>query len=194
MPFIVSMTNERDANIRVLALWMIGKLTDAIDSIQQHLPSISPLLATALNDGDIAVQVEAIKTLCKLIAILEDEKTLRDHSKAFPIILPLIEKLVIAQSDDAVLAILTALVEVVKEENGELFKPCLDKYGVLMMLLITAGTPIFTSLPTMIHGQMFQSYQQLINDKTLRPASVGARQSVVRRQLARCWRHASDAH
>jgi len=176
IPFIVQMLAASDAAIRVLGLWMIGKLSDAIDSIQQYLPLLSPLIASSLQDSDVNVQVESIKTLCKLISILEDQKSINDHGKAFPIILSLIEKLVISQNDEAVLSILTAIVELIKENNGELsktlFKTCLDEYGVLMMLIITAGTPIFTSLPTMIHAKMFQSFHELIAAQTSQSAAI----------------------
>ena len=156
-----------------LALTVLSRLTDTLDTLLAHLPLLSPLLASSLSHPSTAVQTAAIHCLCKLLGILEDERQRKEHSKAFAPILSVLLRLVLSRQEEEAVKVLTSLVELLGEGdgNGLLMKPVMDKFAMLTTIVIVAGTPVIASLPDAFPPALLSPFAALLSSPAAAAAS-----------------------
>ena len=164
VPFLARLLREGDAAHIVLALTIVGKLTDTLDTLLEHLPVLSPLLASSLSHPSVDVQVAAVHALCKLLAILEDDRQRKEHARAFTPILSILLNLLRERRDDDALKVVGSLVEVVGEADGDglLMKSVMDRYALLMMIVACTGTPVMSTLTTSFSASALSPFTSLL--------------------------------
>ena len=150
VPFLASLLSHPDPSPISLALTILSQLTDTLDTLLPHLPTLSPLLAHLLHHPSPSVQTHCITTLCKLIPILEDPTHRREHAKAFPLIHHTLLSLLVEGREEEAVKVVGGLVEMVGEGEGDgaLMKGVMDRYALLMACVVCRGTPVAATLPS----------------------------------------------
>ena len=170
LPFLCDMArNGTTSEQVVLALTILGKLTEPIDNIQNHIPAIAAVLSSTMTHSSLDVQCACVDTLCKLLSQVEADEQRKGLSKAFPAILALLVRLVESGNEqERAVRVIGSLLELLLkgEGEGELMKGVMDRFAVLMSVTICAGTPILTLLTGSLHSAAVSSMSGFVTALT----------------------------
>ncbi len=120
-------------SLKVCALSIIGKLSDAADNLLEQVPQLYAVFASMLPaaTNSLKVREAAAVACCKVAPLIEDKNHTREYQKLLPALLTVVGDALAAEEEDSAKAVLAGLTEVATEE-GKFFSKHLDLVVPLM--------------------------------------------------------------
>lgn len=119
-PALYAMCDPAQSNegLKVCALSILGKLSDAGDNIDKQEESLFRVFQSTLAPpNSLTVRAESGAACCKVIGVLEDQFT-GEYRKLIPLLLQTLSDALAADDEDAAKKILAGLTEVASEEGS----------------------------------------------------------------------------